>query len=180
MESRRLDPSPPARVCSLTVWSILFLLALGQLAPAVTLTDELGQPHALPQAGKPFLLVYEDKDASKQNADGKQLLAAWHDPLDNRARVDVWPVADLSKWDFWPARGAALKHVRASAEKEHTHILIDWKGVGHEAYGFARGKSTMLLVGGDGRVLFVSEGDTTPAQRQALAEALRSLGLHAP
>ena len=160
-------------------WLLLSLLAVGQPAPGVALPDELGQAHALPQ-GKPFLLVYEDKDASKQNPDGKKLLAAWHDPVDNRARVDVWPVADLSKWDFWPARGSALKHVRSSADQAHTHILVDWKGACQKAYGFQRGKSTMLLVGADGRVLFSSEGDTTPAQRQALADALRALGLHAP
>jgi hypothetical protein len=162
------------------VLALFALLAIGQLAPTVTLPDERGVEHALPASGRPLLLVYEDKDGGKQNLEGKALIAAWHDPLENRARIDVWPVADLSKWDFWPARGPALKQVRALADRSRSSILVDWKAAGQHAYGFARGKSSVLLVGADGRVIYASEGDMTAAQKDALAAALHALGLRAP
>lgn len=159
---------------------VLALIAVGQLAPTITLPDENGASHALPRTGQPLLLVYEDKDGGKQNAAGKALISAWHTPIENRARLDVWPVADLSRWDFWPARGAALKQVKASASSSRSPILVDWKAAGQHAYGFLRGKSSVLLVGADGRVIYASEGDMTPAQLDALGAALRALGLRAP
>ena len=153
------------------------LIAIGQAAGVVTLDDELGQHHALPESGQPLLVVYEDQDGGKQNKSTKALISAYHEPLANRARLTVWPVADLSKWNWWPAKGHALKDVKKSAAQSNTHILIDWTGALHQAWGFHRGKNSILLVGADGKVRFASEGEHSPEQRLALEAELKALGL---
>lgn len=153
------------------------LVVVGQTLPAVTLLDDEGPSHVLPRAGQPLLVVYEDKDASTQNVSVRQLIATYHDPVGNRARVDVWPIADLSRWDFWPARRPALRHVRESAALARSRILVDWAGVCQKAWGLRRGLSAVLLVGSDGRVVFAAEGEETPAQRAELEKQLRALGL---
>jgi hypothetical protein len=158
----------------------LALVAAGQLAGAVSLPDDTGAPHALPAAGQPVLVVYEDQEGGKQNRAMKDLIAAYHDPVANRARVTVWPVADLSKWNWWPAKSHALSNVQKNASKQHTRILIDWTGVLHKAWGLSRGKNSIVLVGSDGKVRYASEGETTPAQRAALEAALQALGLARP
>jgi hypothetical protein len=150
------------------------ILVVGQLAAAVTLPDDAGAEHVL--AG-PVLVVYEDQEGGKQNKAMKALIAAYHDPIDNRRKLDVWPIADLSKWNWWPARSRALADVKKSAEQNHTRILIDWTGALHKAWGLQRGKNSIVLVGADGKVVFASEGETTEALRSQLAAALEALGL---
>lgn len=153
------------------------LIALGQAAGSVTLEDELGARHTLPEAERPLLVVYEDQDGGKQNKETKALIAAYHDPIANRAKLLVWPVADLSKWNWWPAKGHAMKDVKKSAAESKTHILLDWTGAMHKAWGFQRGRNSILLVGADGKVRFASEGEHSSAQRAALETELKSLGL---
>jgi hypothetical protein len=158
----------------------LALISAGQLASAVSLPDDTGAQHALPASGQPLLVVYEDQDGGKQNHAMKDLIAAYHDPIANRARVAVWPVADLSKWNWWPAKSHALSDVQKSASKQNTHILIDWTGALHKAWGLSRGKNSIVLIGSDGKVRYASEGETTSAQRAALEAELQALGLARP
>lgn len=153
------------------------LLAVGQVVPSMTLPDDEGPTHVVPRQGQPLLVVYEDREASKSNTQTRAIIAAYHDLPSNRAKLDVWPVADLSRWDFWPARSLALKHVQATAAEARSRILIDWKGACQKAWGLRRGTSTVLLVGADGRVTFATEGEETPEQRAELEKQLRELGL---
>ena len=153
------------------------VIAIGTSAGGVTLVDDTGAQHALPEAGQPLLVVYEDQDGGKQNKAMKALIAAYHDPLPNRAKLTVWPIADLSKWNWWPAKGHALADVKKAAAKDNTRILIDWTGACHKAWGLQRGKNSVVLIGADGKVRYASEGETTPAQRAALEAELKALGL---
>jgi len=153
------------------------LISIGQAAGVVTLDDELGKKHVLPEAGQPLLVVYEDQDGGKQNKATKALIGAYNDPLPNRAKLTVWPVADLSKWNWWPAKGHATKDVKKSAEQSNTHILIDWTGALHKAWGLKKGKNSIILVGADGKVRFSSEGEQSTEQRTALEAELKALGL---
>jgi hypothetical protein len=156
---------------------LLALIAVGQLADGFRLVDDQGAEHRLPDDKAPLLVVYEDKDGGKQNAQMKALIAAYHDPLPNRGKLPVWPIADLSRWNWWPARGKALASVQKSAADGHTRILIDWTGVLHKAWGLQKAKNSVVLIGPDHRVRFASEGETTQAQRDALETELKALGL---
>ncbi len=153
------------------------LVAVGQLAAPMSLEDQEGASHPLLEAQRPTLIVYEDQEGQKQNHAAKALIAAYNDPLPNRDKLTVWPVADLSKWNWWPAKGHALADVKKSATKNNTKVLIDWTGALQKAWGLPRHKNVLLLIGTDGKVRFVSEGECTEAQRAALEAELRALGL---
>jgi hypothetical protein len=156
---------------------LAFFLAVGVTPGAVTLEDHNGQAQALPDPGKAILVVYEDQDGAKQNKETKALISAYNDPVANRSKLAVLPVADLSKWNWRPAKGYALKDVRKSAEQNNTRILIDWTGALHKTWGLKKGKNSIVLVGADGKVRFASEGEHTAEQRAALERELQVLGL---
>ncbi len=51
------------------------------------------------------LIFYVDKDATQQNKALKDALKAQGKNKRRKANVDVYAVADVSAWDFWPAKG---------------------------------------------------------------------------
>ena len=153
------------------------LIAVGQLASAVSLEDQLGESHPLLDGKRPVLVLFEDQEGQKQNKAVKALIAAYNDPLPNRERLRVWPVADLSKWNWWPAKGSALTDVKKAAAKSNTRVLIDWTGALRKAWGLPKAKNSLVLIGTDGRVRFSSEGECSEAQKDALEHELKSLGL---
>lgn len=155
---------------------LTLLLTVGQIAAAATLVDDSGASHLIPEVGQPLLVIYEDQDGGKQNQGMKALIAAYHDPVANRAKLTVWPIADLSRWNWWPAKGKALAEVKKSAQKNNTRILIDWTGALQKAWGLQKKKNSIVLVVG-GKVRYASEGECTAAQSAALEAELRSLGL---
>lgn len=157
---------------------LLALFVVGSVAPPISLDDQDGVPHALCEAGQATLIVYEDQDGQKQNAAGKALVSAYNTPVENRSKLRVWPVADLSKWNWWPAKGHALTDVKKSAAKSNTKILLDWTGALQKRWGLRKQENSIVLIGADGKVLYVSHGETTPAQVSALERELRALGLH--
>ena len=157
--------------------SFALLLVVGQRASPLTLPAQDGVQHAVITPGTATLVVHEDQDGGKQNAAAKALIAAYHDPVANRSRLTVWPIADLQRWDWWPAKGHALADVKKSAEKNNTRILVDWTGATRKAWGLAKGKNSLVLVGPDGNVIFVSEGECSASQRAQLEDALKNLGL---
>src|SRR5689334_5819700 len=131
------------------------VLTVGQIAPAATLADETGAQHSIPETAQPLLVIYEDQDGGKQNKAMKALIAAYHDPVANRAKLTVWPIADLSRWNWWPAKGKALAEVKKSAQQNNTRILIDWTGALHKSWGFQKKKNSIVLVVG-GKVRYAS------------------------
>jgi hypothetical protein len=156
------------------------LVAVGQTAQPLALEDQDGVSHPLIEASRPTLLIYEDQDGQKQNHELKALIAAYNDPLPNRSKLQVWPVADLSKWNWWPAKGHALADVKKAAVKGNTTVLIDWTGVVQKTWGAPKHKNVLVLVGTGGKVLFSSEGECDNAQRDALERELQALGLVRP
>ena len=163
------------------------LLALPQLAialpragdaiPAVEVVDVDGKTRALADPRRALLIFYEDKDAGAQNRRARALLGPITDRADNRARFELVAVADVEKWDFWPARKYVIDELRATERREQTRIWCDWKGRVRRALGLTRGKSGVVLVGGDGRCRFAGEGPLTDAQIADLMRRLDELGV---
>lgn len=153
------------------------ILAVGSVAPAIELTDHEGKPRRFPDGKQAVLLVYEDQDGGKQNQAEKARLGALNAIPENRAKVDVIGVADLSKWHWWPARKYALDDVRKQAAAKKTIVYIDWKGAAHKAWGVRKATSTLILLDAAGKVRFVSEGQLTPDQWQTLLRLLTDLGV---
>jgi hypothetical protein len=154
----------------------LVRLPVGAPAPPVTVEDTEGHARTVPDAHLPLVLLYEDQDAGKQNPRAREVLGKFTDVPQNRTRFEFMAVADLEKWNWWPARKYALADLRKIARRENTVLWCDWKGLVRRAWGLQRGKSSILMLGVDGKVLFAGEGTLSEAQLKELAERLVALG----
>ena len=152
------------------------LIAQGVVTLPVRVEDQDGNVKAIP-GPKPVLVIYEDQEGGKENLHAKDVIGRLNTPPANRAFVDVLPVADLEKWNWWPARKHALAEIQKTARDKRTTIFIDWSGAGRRAWGLAKKRSALVLVGTDGRVLFSSEGELPPARLEALVALLRGFGM---
>jgi len=126
--------------------------------------------------GKPVILFYEDKDSTQLNgvlkeelfARGKQhglLEAAW-----------VVAVANLEKFNFFPARQIALSHVRDEEKKVGVPILVDLEGtLGGPPWALPKKTSTVMLLDATGSVVYRYSGRLEEAERQTFFSALSSL-----
>jgi hypothetical protein len=125
-----------------------------------TLWDSHGKEVALSGwRGKPVILFYEDRHSTTLNAELK-------DALFNRGRemglLDaawVLAVANLESFDFFPAREIALSHVRGEEKKWGVPILVDLKGrLGTEPWKLPKKTSSVMLLSGDGRIVYRYSG----------------------
>ena len=149
-------------------------LAEGTLAPNATLEDADGRVSELRAfRGRPILIVYEDRDSAKQNDALKKELGELARGDRYRGRVALAAVADVSAWDFWPARGFVKDAIRDASKQQGTTIYCDWNGAFRKTYQLRRGVSNVVLVGKDGRVIFTAEGAVPAASRKRLIAMLR-------
>ena len=70
--------------------------------------------------GKPVLIVYEDKSSTAQNKALKDELAQIAKGDRYRSSVALAAVADVSAYDFWPARGFVRDAIREESRKQKT------------------------------------------------------------
>jgi hypothetical protein len=130
---------------------------------------------ALPDA-RPVLVMYEDKDAQAQNEKARKALGHITDRAENRARFEFAAVADVAAWNWWPAKKYVLADLQKIAARENTVLFADWTGAVRKAWGLKAHKSTLVLTGADGKVLFAGEGTLSDAQLAALVTELKKLG----
>jgi hypothetical protein len=146
----------------------------GEVAPNATIEDADGRVSELKAfRGKPILIVYEDRDSAKQNQPLKDDLARLARGEGYRARIALVAFADVSAYDFWPARGFVKDAIRDESRKQGTTIYCDWTGAFRSAYHLRRGVSNVVLVSKEGRVLFAAEGVVPAEQRGRLVALLR-------
>jgi hypothetical protein len=135
-----------------------------------------GQDKPLPGGTLPLLIQYEDKEAQQQNAKAREELGRINRKPGNHQKYEFVAIADVEKWDWWPARKYVLADLRAIAARANTPLYADWKGSLRKRWGFRAGQSVILLVGSDGKPRFAGEGTLTDAQLAALVAALRGVG----
>jgi hypothetical protein len=142
-----------------------------------TLHSSKGEQASLSKwRGKPVILFYEDKDSTTLNAALKQELfergrqqglleAAW-----------VVAVANLKGFNFFPARGIALSHVREEERKAGVPILVDLEGtLGKAPWELPTKTSTVVLLDASGAIVYRYSGRMEEAERQAFFSALAGL-----
>jgi len=122
--------------------------------------------------GKPILIVYEDKDSAKQNQPLKDDLAKLAKGDKYKSKIALAAVADVSGYDWWPAKGFVKDAIREESKKQKTTIYCDWDGSFRKAYGIRKGVSNVILVGKDGRVLFAGSGALASNDRKRLIDLL--------
>lgn len=126
--------------------------------------------------GKPVILFYEDKDSTELNLAlkeelferGKQhglLEAAW-----------VVAVANLEKFNFFPARQIALSHVRGEEKRVGVPILVDLQGtLGGPPWALPKKTSTVMLMDATGAVVYSYSGRLEEAERKTFFTVLSQL-----
>ena len=134
-----------------------------------------GRMRPLPDA-HPVLVFYEDKEAEGQNKEAQRVLGRINDRAENRARFEFVAVADVEKWDWWPAKRYVLADLKQIARRENTPLFADWKGAVRKAWGLGAHQSTLVLAGSDGKLLFAGAGTLSAAQLGALVARLKALG----
>ena len=152
----------------------------GEILPEVTVDGSDGSQRQLPDRRIATVVIYEDSDAGKQNLRAAALIDATTDLVENKAKLEAVAVADLEKWNFWPARKFALAEVKKVAAKERSTIYVDLKAGLRRAWKLSKHKSGILVLGTDGRVRFAAEGPLSDGQIDDLKKALQSLGVSLP
>lgn len=147
----------------------------GEVAPNARVEDADGRSLEMKSLrGKPILIVYEDKDSAAQNQLLKDELAKLAKGERYRSTIALAAVADVSSYDFWPARGFVKDAIREESRKQKTTIYCDWSGSFRAALGLRRGASNVVLVSKEGRVVFSASGTVPADARKRLIERLRA------
>jgi hypothetical protein len=115
--------------------------------------------------GKRVVLLYEDRASAAVNEDVKLALLDHSKRLGREAPIVGVAVADVSAYDFWPAKGAAKRAVRAKARKLGLPIYCDWNGSFREGLSLKKRTTNLVVLEADGRVLFAAAGTLTEAQK---------------
>ncbi len=159
--------------------SVEALPAVGDRVPPATVEDADGHLLGLARLlGKPILVVYEDQGSATQNQPLKDDLAKLARGDRYRGAVGIVPVADVSAFDFWPARGFVKDAIRAESRKAGTTVYCDWTGGFRRALSLTPKRSNVVLAGRDGKVLFARAGALSEEERARLVRLLQAeLGL---
>lgn len=172
----RLLSAAPAAALSVALISgaALALPPVGGQAPNARVEDADGRELQLKALrGKPILIVYEDKDSKTQNQSLKDALAKLAKGDRYRRSIAVAAIADVSSYDFWPAKGFVKDAIREESQKVGATIYCDWDGTFRAAYQLRRGISNVILVGKNGQVLFAAEGKLKPEAQSRVLDLLR-------
>ncbi|MCP3103706.1 peroxiredoxin family protein [Myxococcus sp. K15C18031901] len=126
--------------------------------------------------GKPVILFYEDKDSTTLNAGLKEDLFARGKERNLLGSAFVVAVANLQKFDFFPARQIALSYVRDEEKKVGVPILVDLKGtLGEPPWELPTKTSNVLLLDAGGAVVYRHSGRMKPEEQTAFFAALSQL-----
>jgi hypothetical protein len=123
-------------------------------------------------AGRVLLMMYEDRDSQGLNAALKEEVRQRMAAERLSGLLVVVPVADVSRYDYWPARSVVRKAVVEQARKLGAEILLDWKGQVRRRYGFRSPGSNVALIGHDGQLLFHQTTTLADPDRRRFHELL--------
>ncbi|MFP2909611.1 hypothetical protein ACLESD_32115 [Pyxidicoccus sp. 3LFB2] len=126
--------------------------------------------------GKPVILFYEDKDSTTLNSSLKETLFARGKERGLLDSASVVAVANLQKFDFFPARQIALSYVRDEEKKVGVPILVDLDGtLGNAPWKLPTKTSNVLLLDATGALVFQHSGRMKPEEEAAFFVALSQL-----
>ena len=155
--------------------SAVALPGVGDEAPSGKVEDADGkQLDTKTLKGKPILVVYEDRDSATQNATLKKELGELAKGDKYKTKIALTAVADVSAFDFWPVKGFVKDAIREESKKAGTTIYCDWNASFRKAFKLSKGKSSVLLVGKEGKVLFAGEGALSADDRKKLLALLKA------
>src|SRR3954471_18038916 len=101
---------------------------VGAHAPLVIFEQTDGKKVTLPQS-RVTLVFYEDKDAGPQKQRPRDVVGPITDKPENKPLLNFMAVADLEKWNWFPAKTYAIKEMSKIEKKEDCTLYADWHGV---------------------------------------------------
>ena len=147
---------------------------VGRALPAAVVVDAEGTPVQTDRLrGRPVLIVYESRESNTQNQRLKDRLSKLAEGGRYRSRVHLLPIASVSQFDFWPARGFVEDAIEDESERIGTTIYCDWDGSFARALNLRPQHSSVILVSRQGRVVFAYEGALSRRAQNRLLELLQ-------
>jgi hypothetical protein len=173
--SRRATAGALLFAAVLASTTAMALPELGSTRPDLRVADAWDRPISPDAyAGKPMLVIYEDKGSVKENEPLKSELTAFangnHDYV---KRVALVAVADLSDFNYRLLRGFVRRAIKAEASKRHISIYCDWDGGFRGTLDLPRKSSNVVLYGTDGKVVFARSGALSATDRAELFDLIR-------
>jgi hypothetical protein len=158
----------------------LALPAAGDMITPVAVSTTHGAPRTLPDPRYPIIVIYEDERVSKTNERADKLVDQIASLDANAGKVEGVPVADVERWNWFPAKTFALAEIRKIEKKLQSPLYTDFPGELRKRWGLAKAKSSILVIAPTGRVLFAAEGPLDNARLQSLGDALKKVGVAVP
>jgi hypothetical protein len=147
---------------------------VGTARPNVVVSDAWERTFDVSKVGsRPLLVLYEDKDSAGENQTFKDELSKVAKGDAYKDKAVLLAFADLTGWNYWPARGYVRDAIKVESRKANTPIFCDWDGSVQRNFGIKRGTSNVFLYSRDGTVIFSYEGPMPEASRKELMELLR-------
>jgi hypothetical protein len=144
------------------------------VAPNVKLEDADGNPLEIKALrGKPVVIIYDDRTSAPTSEAFRKEFIRMLKSTPLGSEVQLLLVANVSAYDFWPARGTVEDAVRKETKKQGTKVYCDWSGGLRSAFKLKNEVTNVVMVGKDGRVAFALEGVPAGKEQQRLVEMLR-------
>lgn len=125
---------------------------------------------------KPTVLFYEDRDSTKLNQHVKDALFAAGKEKGLTDAVAVVAVANVAKYDWFPARNFVLAAVRDVEAKFHVPVYLDFKGqLSAPPWSLPSKTSTVVVLTRAGRPVLTFKGRLDDAELATLFSTLENL-----
>jgi predicted transcriptional regulator len=124
-------------------------------------------------AGKTVIVFYEDKDSGEVNRALKDELKKLMGE-DGMSAIRVVPIADVSEYNSWPARGFVKDAIREESKKNGLTIWCDWDASYRKAYDLEKGTSNVVVIGKDGLVKVSTSGAVKESRRKEILAMLKA------
>ncbi len=158
----------------LSLLTVVSVLRAGESLSGIVLSDLDDHPVTLGSyGGKVVVLLHEDREASNQNRPFKERLGEL--AASRAGRLAVVALADVSRYDFWPARRyvkAALARLR---DQDKALVLCDWKGVFRRRFHLQAGQSTLFLLRPDGQLELMRRGELSGAEAASVLDRIERM-----
>ncbi|MEW5739408.1 MAG: hypothetical protein AB1938_10805 [Myxococcota bacterium] len=124
---------------------------------------------------KPTVLFYEDRDSTKLNQHVKDALFEAGTKRGLLESVDVIAVANVAKYDWFPARNFVLKAVRDVEKEFHVPVYLDFKGqLSQPPWSLPSKTSTVVVLSRTGVPVLTFKGRLKDAEVEQLFAAVEA------
>jgi Bacterial protein of unknown function (YtfJ_HI0045) len=109
--------------------------------------------------GKPIIVFYEDRHSTQMNKPLKTKLFEWGKAHGLMDAANVIAIANLKAFNFFPAKGFALQHVRGVEQKVGIPILVDLDGtMNAPPWSLPPESSTVVVFDREGAIVYRKTG----------------------